>query len=73
MNKYRKQIEITHTGMVIASVYRVKAGVEEKVGLNFFSPFISTIKSIENKAILAHKWADDYIKMCERQETEIVY
>lgn len=64
---YRKKIEVTDTGMVVAQVY---ADDGRRVGLDFFTPFplYRTVKAIEAQAKKAHKWADDYMVMCERSE-----
>lgn len=59
---YTKKIEITDTGQVIASVF---ASDGRRVGLQFFTSFLYTVKSTKRNAIRAHKWADDYIALCE--------
>jgi hypothetical protein len=70
MTTYRKQIEVSDTGSVYASVY---AEGGRRVGLKFFnSSFFSFYfggpSGIEKLCVKAHKWADEYIAMCERQE-----
>ena len=63
--KYKKEIEVTSTGMVVA---RVKDELGNTKGLEFFSALISTNKAVERKCKKAHSWADERIKICERQE-----
>lgn len=58
---YRKEIEVTDTGMVIARVF---AEDGRRVGLKFFTPFARTVSSIDRHAKAAHRWADAYIQMC---------
>jgi hypothetical protein len=70
MTTYRKQIEVWDTGTVWASVY---ADGDRRVGLKFFHAsffvvFGNKANSIEKQCIKAHKWADELIAMCERQE-----
>jgi len=62
---YTKEIEVSSTGMVIA---RVKDSKGNTKGLEFFGSIIRTNKAVEKKCKKAHKWADDRIAMCERQE-----
>ena len=64
--KYKKEIEITSTGMVIAKVVDEKGSAK---GLEFFSQFISTNSSVERSCKKAHAWANERIAVCERQET----
>lgn len=64
---YIKKVEISSTGMVIASVYRNDG---RRTGLKFFTPFFATIRGIERQAQKAHKWADKYCIMCQQQETD---
>lgn len=69
--EYIKKIEITDTGMVIASVYRNDSSNDSiRVGIKFFSssPFFNKPKHIEKRADNAHKWADEYIKVCKIKE-----
>lgn len=66
MNRYRKQIEITDTGVVFGSVYRLSDGT--RCGFKSSSPMFDCVSGIENCAKKMHTWADDYIAMCERQE-----
>lgn len=61
---YIKQIDIS-SGMVIA---RVRDEEGSTKGLKFFSPFIASNKAIERMCKKAHLWADERIKICERQE-----
>lgn len=62
MHAYRKEIEITDTGMIVAEIYRN----ETRVGLNFFSQYPWRTK--ERTAELAHKWADNWIEYCKKYE-----
>ena len=63
---YKKKIQITSTGMVIASVYSSDG---RRVGLKFFTSFFNSTEKTESNAIKAHSWADAHILMCVRQET----
>jgi len=65
MEGYRKEIEITSTGMVIA---RVIGPDGLKKGYKFFDQFISTPANVERSCKKAHAWSDEYMKICERQE-----
>lgn len=62
---YRKDIEVTSTGMVVAKVMDSDGRVK---GLEFFSAFIRTNKAVEKQCKKAHKWADERIAICKRQE-----
>jgi hypothetical protein len=69
---YSKQIKVTSTGMVIATIYRN----DESIGLSFFhNPFDAGLfKSSTNPDVIkvrcnkAHKWADAYMKECKNGE-----
>ena len=63
--EYTKEIKVTSTGMVAA---KVKGSDGETKGLEFFTAFIATNKAVEKKCKKAHKWADERIAICERQE-----
>lgn len=69
---YWKQIEATDTGMVIARVYRGLAGDKTKgrVGLKFVDGIVPFCvpRIVKKRLERAHKWADDYIKVCEEGE-----
>lgn len=69
---YSKTVEITDTGSVYASVYaHAKDGHKlRRVGLNMYHQMFNIQSRIEKSAKKAHKWADDYIEMCERQEVQ---
>ena len=62
MISYRKNIEITDTGMVIASVYSSDG---RRTGLKFFTGIFS---SVVDKAKKAHAWADRHILICQNWE-----
>jgi len=62
--EYRKEIEITDTGMVVARVF----GGDRRCGLEFFTSIRSSNKVVEKKAKQAHKWADERIRICKLQE-----
>lgn len=64
--KYTKKIEVTDTGMVIASVYRTSDS--KRVGLEFFNSIIKTQRLMDNTCKRAHNWTDWWIKMCEDNE-----
>jgi hypothetical protein len=64
MSEYKKYVEVTDTGMVIASVYFG----DNRKGVEFFSSLFGSNKSIEKRCRRAHKWADERIKVCARQE-----
>ena len=64
---YKKNIERTHTGMLIAHVYRYNENNERHtVGLNFFGNF--WFESEERSFKRAHKWADNIISVCQEHE-----
>jgi hypothetical protein len=63
MSDYRKQIQITFTGMVVAKVFFKK---DRPVGLQFYN---SIFDSKKRRFLKAHKWADQHIKLCEDYET----
>ena len=63
--KYRKEIEVSSTGMVIARVIDDCGGTK---GLEFFSSIFNTNKRVEKNCKKAHSWADERIAVCERQE-----
>lgn len=65
-----KEIEITDTGMVIAYVY---ASDGRRTAIRFFGSTILDFIApspgrIERRAAKAHRWADDMIVVCDRQE-----
>ena len=62
---YTKEIEVTATGMVVA---RVKHKNGDCKGLEFFSPIFYTNKTIEKNCEKAHKWANERLLLCCRQE-----
>ena len=63
--EYKKVVEVTRTGMVMAEV----TGSDGKLkGLEFFQQFITTNKAVERDCKKAHKWADERIAICLRQE-----
>jgi hypothetical protein len=66
---YRTRVEITDTGMVVASVF---APDGRRVGLDFFSPIVATTKAIQRNAKKAHEWAKNHAAMCARMETDNV-
>ena len=59
---YKKTIRITSTGMVVAIVHSYDG---RRTGLEFFS---SPFNGLERRCEKAHKWADNHIKICEKQE-----
>lgn len=64
--RYRKEIEVTDTGMIVARVFH-KDG--RRVGLKFFTPWgLRTTKAIKKHGLKAHAWADAYMLMCETIE-----
>lgn len=65
---YRKKVEVTQTGMVVATVRRHDGCC---VGLEFFSGVFNSNYAVEKRAKEAHAWADERIALCERQETGI--
>lgn len=68
MTAYRKKIEVTPTGMVIASVLSADGRC---VGLSFFSGwayFRPSPTNVKRNCNAAHKWADKMIKVCEDGE-----
>lgn len=69
---YSKTVEITDTGMVIASVFAHAADGHRlrRVGLKFFTPLFRTTSMIEKSAAKSHKWADEYIKVCNKHEVQ---
>lgn len=67
--KYYKDIQSSSTGMVIAKVYDENM---ECKGLEFFTQFFTTNKSVEKSFKKAHKWADERIAICERNESIVV-
>lgn len=64
--KYTKLVKVTSTGMIQAEVCN-SSGLTK--GIKFFTPFIYTNKAVERNCKKAHAWADERIKICERQET----
>lgn len=69
---YSKTVEITDTGSIYASVYAHASDGHRlrRVGLNMYHPMLNILSLTENAAKKAHKWADEYMKMCERQEVQ---
>jgi hypothetical protein len=69
VSKYRKQIEVTDTGMIVAQVF---AEGGRRVGLKFHHPsvfgFNDTVAKVEKACQKAHAWADAHMAMCERNE-----
>lgn len=66
MKEYSKRIQITDTGMVIGEVF---ASDGRRVGLMFcHSGIFNSPNAIEKRAKKANKWADQMMKVCERQE-----
>lgn len=63
--RYTKSVEVSSTGMVIVSVCN---DTGRKCGLAFFSPFFGTNKGVERMCRKAHTWADERIRICEKQE-----
>lgn len=66
-DEYRKKIEITDTGMVIASVFDANGN---RKGLEFFTQFISTNNAVERSLKKAHAWADQRIHLCMLYERD---
>lgn len=65
---YRKNIEATSTGMVVAKVFSADGRC---VGLEFFSNFFrSSPAALEKNFKKAHKWDDRVIELCEEWEEE---
>ena len=62
---YTKEITVTHTGMVVARVLHKNGDCK---GLEFFSSIFITNKTIEKDCEKAHKWANERILLCCRQE-----
>lgn len=61
MSEYRKEIQLTPSGMVIARVYRrdISSG---------YSFFHGLFDNTEKRFQKAHKWADNLIELCEKYE-----
>lgn len=68
--EYRKEIQISSTGMVIAHVYAYAAdGYQLRcTGLAFFDGLFD---SIERRAEKAHAWADKRIALCVKHEAQL--
>ena len=64
--KDRISIELSATGMVIAETYSRDG---RRNGLKFFSPFITTDRSIKRNLIKARKWAEAHLQMADEHET----
>ena len=62
----RKEIEVTSTGMVIARVISNDGHVS---GLEFFNGVFSSNKSVKRSCRRAHAWADERIKLVDKEET----
>lgn len=63
---YRKKIEVTDTGMVVASVF---AADGRRIGLEFFNSwFVNSPRTLVKKIGSAHKWADRMIEICSEGE-----
>ena len=68
--RYRKTIKITSTGKVVAEVFVTTGGeYGRRTGLKFYNGFTISNKSIEKRCKKAHKWADAYMILCNKQET----
>lgn len=63
--RYKKDIKVTATGLVIARVLDEDGNLK---GSKLFTQFISTNSSIERSFKKAHKWADERIALCIKQE-----
>lgn len=66
---YTKTIEISDTGIVFAQVYAHAADGHQlrRVGFNHYSAFWM---DIGQRAERAHKWADNYMAICQQYEVQ---
>ncbi|HBG32056.1 MAG TPA: hypothetical protein DDW98_15765 [Gammaproteobacteria bacterium] len=64
--RYRKVIEVTCTGMVVAQVFSADG---RRVGLELFAGILGNSPgAIERRFKRAHSWADKQISVCEKYE-----
>lgn len=68
MTDYRKEVKLTSTGLIFASVYLYKDGEDiECVGhKSFLSPLFRDNR--EQRLKKAHKWADNTIELAKEYE-----
>jgi len=66
--EYRKEITVTPLGSVNVSVIALDG---RDVGSDTFIGMFNTNRSVERRCKKAHKWADERIKVCKRQEAGI--
>lgn len=67
MSKYIKSIEVRGSNSVLATVTTEN---NRCVGSELFFSLFTSNKGVERQCVKAHKWADERIKVCERQETK---